>query len=78
MNGSHSIKAVLPALFPDDEELSYNHLKGVHNGQEASAAYLALSYMSEEEQQAIRKQLLNYCRLDTLAMVRLWEKLYSL
>ncbi len=78
MNGSHSIKAVLPALFPDDKELSYNHLKGVHNGQEASAAYLTLPYMSEEEQLVIRRQLLDYCRLDTFAMVRLWENVLNI
>jgi len=78
MHGSHSIKAVLPALFPDDKELSYNNLKGVHNGQEASAAYLALPYMSDEEQDETRRQLFEYCRLDTLAMVRIWERLRML
>jgi len=70
MKGSYSIKAVLPAIFPNDPELSYNNLEGVHGGQEASAAYLALEDMTEEERIKTREGLLKYCELDTLAMVR--------
>ena len=32
MQGSYSIKYVLPALFPDDPALDYHSLDGVHNG----------------------------------------------
>jgi hypothetical protein len=28
-----------------------------------------------DEKESIRKSLLAYCRLDTLAMVKIWEKL---
>ena len=35
INGSFSIKSVLPALYPDDPALDYHNLKGVHNGSEA-------------------------------------------
>ncbi|MBN2559296.1 MAG: DUF2779 domain-containing protein [Clostridia bacterium] len=75
MRGSHSIKAVLPALFPDDPELSYDNLSGVSNGREASAAYLSLPHMAPEDRKRIRMELMEYCRLDTLAMVRIWEEL---
>ncbi len=75
MRGKSSIKLVLPALFPDDPALDYSSLEGVHKGTEASAAFLAMADMSDEEQAIVRKQLLEYCGLDTLAMVKIWEKL---
>ena len=78
MQGSYSIKYVLPALFPDDPELDYHNLDGVHNGTEASAAFAAMEKMPEEELQACRENLLKYCGLDTFAMVKVWEKLNEL
>lgn len=74
MHGSASIKAVLPALYPDDPELDYHNLPVVHNGGEASEAFLSLKNKSKKEQKEIRHGLLVYCELDTLAMVKLWEK----
>ena len=75
MKGSYSIKYVLPALFPDDPELDYHNLPVVHNGGEASDAFLSLASLSKEEQEKIRNGLLVYCKLDTFAMVKIWEKL---
>ena len=75
MQGSYSIKYVLPALFPDDPELDYHSLEGIHNGGEASAAFGNMAHMTPEEQETIRKQLLKYCGLDTYAMIKIWEKL---
>ncbi len=75
MQGSYSIKYVLPALFPDDPELDYHNLPVVHNGGEASYAYSDLVNHTKEKQEEIRKGLLVYCGLDTLAMVKVWEKL---
>lgn len=75
MGGSNSIKAVLPALFPNDPELDYASLEGVHNGSEAMAAFSDLAGMGPERVAVVREQLLRYCELDTLAMVRIWEKL---
>ena len=75
MGGSNSIKAVLPALFPDDPELDYHALDGVHNGSEAMNAFEAMAGMSAEEAAVTREQLLRYCELDTLAMVKIWQKL---
>ena len=74
MHGSASIKAVLPALYPDDPELDYHSLPVVHNGEEASATFLSLKDKTKEEQEEIRKGLLMYCKLDTYAMVKIWEK----
>lgn len=74
MHGSASIKAVLPALYPDDPELDYHNLPVVHNGGEASEAFLNLKEKSKEEQEKIRHGLLVYCELDTYAMVKIWEK----
>ena len=78
MGGSFSIKSVLPALFPNDEELNYKNLEGVHKGDEASMAYVSLKTMSDEEYKTTRKNLLAYCKLDTLAMVRIYQKLLEL
>lgn len=74
MQGSASIKYVLPALYPDDPELDYHNLPVVHNGGEASEAFLSLKGKSKEKQEEIRHGLLVYCQLDTYAMVKIWMK----
>ncbi len=76
MEGSYSIKHVLPALFPDDPALNYDSLEGVHNGTEASNAFAAMDKMPPEEVEITRERLLKYCGLDTFAMVKVWEKLH--
>ena len=78
MNGSYSIKAVLPALFPSDPELSYGNLGSIKNGSEAMQAFPKLRTMNTEDRDKTRKDLLEYCKLDTLAMVKIWEKLNSI
>jgi len=79
MGGGFSIKAVLPALFPDDPELDYHNLPGlVHNGGEAMDIYPRMAKMSETEQEQARESLLRYCELDTYAMVKLLSKLRDL
>ena len=75
MQGSCSIKFVLPALFPDDPSLDYHNLEGIHNGGEASEAFSLMQNMAPDELQKYRQNLLKYCGLDTYAMVKLWEKL---
>ena len=74
MKGSHSLKYVLPALYPNCPELDYHNLPVVHQGGEAAEAFLKLSWKSKEEQELIREGLLRYCELDSLAMVKIWEK----
>ncbi len=68
MKGSYSIKYVLPALVPEMEK-AYKNLDLIHNGGEAMNAYANMSNLSYEEKMAYRKALLEYCKLDTLAMV---------
>ena len=75
MQGSFSIKYVLPALFPNEPTLDYHNLEEVHNGSEASATFAAMEKMSPEELAASRANLLKYCELDTYAMVKVLEKL---
>jgi hypothetical protein len=76
--GSYSIKAVLPGLFPDDPELNYHNLELIQNGSDAMTAFLGLEKKSPKEIAAIRRALLSYCCLDTLAMVKIWEYLKGL
>jgi len=71
-HGSWSLKAVLPAACP---ELSYDTLEGVADGGMAVEAYreAIAPETTEERRHAIERELLAYCHLDTLALVRLWE-----
>ncbi len=75
MGGSFSIKSVLPAIFPNDHELDYHNLEGVHNGTEAMTIFPAIKDMVPAEQEKARNNLLRYCELDTYAMVKVWEEL---
>ena len=77
MQGSYSIKYVLPALYPDDPELDYHNLEGVHNGAEASDAFRNMRTMDPETLKEYRAHLLKYCELDTYAMVKILKKLYE-
>ena len=74
MQGSYSIKYVLPALVPEFES-AYKDLNLIHNGGEAMQAYEGMAYMLVDEREAYKKALLAYCKLDTLAMVKVLEKL---
>jgi Domain of unknown function(DUF2779) len=72
--GSWSLKAVLPALLP---HLSYAALDGVQNGTDAQAAYREAVDPATPiaRANALRQQMLAYCKLDTLALVEVWRKL---
>lgn len=75
MDGSYSLKAVLPALVP---ELSYEDME-IGEGMEAMDAFHRIGETDDPEEKArIRAALLEYCRLDTLAMVKIVEKLRSM
>lgn len=72
MRGSYSIKEVLPALVP---ELSYEGME-VADGMAAMQAYRDMCALKPgEELDRLRVAMLEYCRLDTLAMVRILGKL---
>jgi len=75
MRGSYSIKYVLPSLVPEMAD-AYKKLDGVHNGGEAMQIYAKLAHIEDKVEVArLREALLRYCELDTLAMVRVLEKL---
>ena len=72
MQGSYSIKYVLPALVP---ELSYDKLE-INEGGLASIAYESLQLETDLMRIAdIKEKLLEYCKMDTLAMVKIFAKL---
>ena len=70
--GSWSIKKVLPALVPD---LRYEDLDGVQDGRMAIEAFVEAIApgTSLTRKKEIERELLNYCALDTYAMVRVWQ-----
>lgn len=77
MEGSFSIKKVLPALFPNDPTLDYHNLPGqVHNGGEAMEIFPKMKDMSPEAEAQTRQDLLQYCELDTWSMVVILQELY--
>ena len=67
MRGSYSIKNVLPALCPNEKNISYKDL-AINNGMAASMAFSNLIHSSAdktlEDVQAVHS-LLTYCALDT-------------
>lgn len=72
MKGSYSIKNVLPALVP---ELSYDDLE-IREGGMASLIYMSLYDDRDPGSIEAKKQnLSDYCALDTLALVKLLEKM---
>lgn len=75
MKGSYSIKKVLPSLVP---ELNYKTL-GIQEGGSASRAFIELyGDVSDDVRTETRKNLLEYCKMDTLAMVEILKKLKKL
>ncbi len=78
MQGSYSIKYVLPALFPNEDDLNYHNLDLIHNGSEAMNSFASLIDKNKEEKEYIRERLLRYCELDTYAMVKIYEKLLEI
>jgi len=75
-NGRYSIKIVLPTLFPNNDALDYKKLGSIQNGGDAMDTFANLHLLKNKSKiDEIKKDLLAYCRLDTLAMVRIWEKL---
>lgn len=71
-HGSWSLKALLPAICP---ELKYSELEGVQDGGLAQQAYLEAigKETPAERREEVRRQLLEYCKLDTFALVKVWE-----
>ena len=70
---SYSIKRTLPVLVP---ELSYETLP-INNGELAMIEYERMLATVEPERTGIRQNLLEYCKLDTMAMVMLYRALMN-
>lgn len=76
MQGSSSIKKVLPVLVP---ELSYENLT-IGDGASAMEIFLQLIKKDPEilkDKEEIMRNLLAYCKMDTWAMVKIREKLLT-
>lgn len=73
--GSYSLKSVLPALVP---EMTYEGMQ-IANGQDAGLAWESLvrGNLDQVERKKTRNALLDYCGKDTLALVKLVERLRS-
>jgi hypothetical protein len=74
--GSFNLKSVVPALIPD---LDHDEPLDVSKGHTASALLYRLLFLGEPQdpaqREAMRRSLLDYCAMDTLALVRLKDLL---
>ena len=75
-NGRTSIKVVLPVLVP---EMDYSELE-ISNGDDALAMFyrIAKGQLHPDSVESTRLALMEYCKLDTLAMVRIHDVLIEL
>ena len=76
--GSASIKKVLPVLAPEFEG-EYEKME-ISHGEGAMLAWAAIQSgnVSKDQLEEVRRKMLTYCKLDTLAMVKIWEKLLEI
>jgi hypothetical protein len=75
MKGKYSIKHVLPALVP---ELNHDQL-AISDGLTASNTFATLHLIQDKSKvEEIRGNLLEYCKLDTLAMLKILDKLRNI
>ena len=76
MKGSWSIKKVLPCLVP---ELSYAELGEVQDGTQIQQAYLQIydRRLGPAQQEKLLEDMKAYCALDTLAMVKILQRLQT-
>lgn len=74
--GSASIKKVLPVMCP---ELSYQDL-GIHDGSSAQRLWMeaVLDETRADQKDQILADLTEYCKMDTWAMVRIWQELLKI
>ncbi|MBL7021859.1 DUF2779 domain-containing protein [Patescibacteria group bacterium] len=74
--GSSSIKKVLPVVVPD---LSYSTMN-ISKGDQASERWEKMINKDtpKDEKEKIKKDLLDYCALDTMAMVRIYQRLLEI
>jgi len=75
-HGRTSLKITLPVLVP---EMTYEGME-IADGESATVyfALMALGKYTDEESEKIKKNLLTYCKQDTLAMVEIHKKLLEI
>ena len=73
--GSWSLKQVLPVMVP---ELSYDEMP-IGKGDQAMTTWWKLIHgdLSDEAVEKTKTALLEYCKLDTWAMVKIWKALFQ-
>ena len=59
----------------DEQEL--NLTESIAKGGAALAAYAKMQFSDDTMSEALKKALLTYCELDTLAMVFIWEYFWN-
>jgi hypothetical protein len=67
---SSSIKKVLPVL----TDISYNNMAVWHGSLASELLRKLFKNELKDKQSQVRKNLLDYCKQDTRAMVRIWEE----
>ena len=77
-SGSNPYKTLPSVLAEYDNEMLDHFLPSVDEINEGGAAMMAYAYLqfsdvSPEQKELIRKALMRYCELDTMAMVMIWE-----
>lgn len=70
LNGSYSIKKVLPIF----SELTYKDME-IGNGTDALVTYAKFPHMEKDEFEVMYQHLLEYCKQDTWAMVKILDEL---
>ena len=74
MAGSFSIKNVYPAMVPE-KRTAYKDLINIHNGTDAMMGLENLQTSKPDEKSTLKEHLLAYCKLDTLSMVEILDKI---
>jgi CRISPR/Cas system-associated exonuclease Cas4 (RecB family) len=69
-DNSLSLKSLLPAYFPNDPELNYKS-NSISEGMLASNTWRSLEKVADKEE--VIKSLKNYCKIDTLGLVKLFN-----
>ena len=71
--GSNSLKSVLPILTPDIPNMNYDNLD-VSNGGQAQVVWSNMIQLpASKKKDELINQLIEYCKLDTYAMVKIHE-----
>ena len=73
-----SLKSTAPALYPNEKSMDYHNLEGdVKNGMQAMNAIGKSKDMTAEEVAKLQQDLIAYCALDTMAVVKILKKFYE-